>query len=284
MYRTVAASVSGLFDYAGLYPPAALSMAEAAEEYRKWWGEPLTAAFVCPCDRLVELSACFEPEETVPVAVLVADPTQPFEIPVGLRVVSLETKGASPAGLRNLARLAERLADSGHDPAPFVEVPLGGNLSDALEALADAGLGAKARLGGMTPSAFPQTDDVAAFIVEAADLRLETKLTAGLHHPVTGEHPISAKDPSLGTAHMFGFLNCVLAFAAAEALSAPRSVVMRILEAPAEAMRWSASDVDICGETISEEALIEAREALASIGSCSIHEPVSDLTKMGLWP
>jgi hypothetical protein len=284
VYRTVAASVSGLFDYAGLFPPAALSLAEAAEEYRKWWDEPLTAAFVCPSDRLAQLSTCFGSDQALPVAVLLADPARAFEIPPGLQVVSLETKAASPAGMKALARLAARLADAGHEPAPFVEVLLGEGLSDTLTALAEADLGAKARLGGMTPAAFPTTDDVAAFIVEAVDLRLEVKLTAGLHHPATGEHPISAKDPSLGTPRMFGFLNCVLAFAAAESLEAPSSVVARILEASAEAMRWSEQAVEVCGETISAAALETAREALASIGSCSIHEPVADLTTMGLWP
>lgn len=284
MYRTVAASVSGLFDYAGLFPPAALSMADAAEEYRKWWDEPLTAAFVCPSDRLAELSACLGSKDTLPVAVLLADPAQAFEIPPGLQVVSLETKAASPAGMKALARLAARLADEGHEPAPFVEVPLDSGLSDALTALAEADLGAKVRLGGMMPAAFPKADDVAAFIVEAVDLRLEVKLTAGLHHPVTGRQPISAKEPSLGTARMFGFLNCVLAFAAAESLEASRSLVARVLETPADAMRWSEDMVEVCGEAISVEALGDAREALASIGSCSIHEPVADLTTMGLWP
>ncbi len=284
MYRTVAASVSGLFDYAGLFPPAALSMADAAEEYRRWCHEPLTAAFVCPSDRLAELSTYFGSDPSLPVAVLLADPAQAFEIPPGLQVVSLETKAASPAGLKALARLAERLADAGHEPASFVEVPFGEGLSDALADLAEAEVGAKVRLGGMTPGAFPKTDDVAAFIVEAVDLRLEVKLTAGLHHPATGEHPISAKDPSLGTARMFGFLNCVLAFAATESLGAPRSLVARILDAPAEAMRWSEQSVEVCGEAISSEALTDARDALTSIGSCSIHEPVADLTTMGLWP
>lgn len=258
-------------------------MLEAAEEYRRWWGEPLTAAFVCPSDRLAELSACFGNDQALPVAVLLADPTQPFETPVGVQVVSLETKTPTPAGRKALARLAEGLAE-GHEPAPFVEVPFGEGLSDALAELAEADLGAKARLGGMTPAAFPLTDDVAAFIVEAVDLRLEVKLTAGLHHPVTGEYPISAKDPSLGTARMFGFLNCVLAFAAAESLGAPRSLVARILEAPADAMRWSEQAVEVCDEAISVEALADARDALTSIGSCSIHEPVADLTTMGLWP
>lgn len=284
VHRTVAASVSGLFDYAGLFPPAALSMADAAEEYRRWCDEPLTAAFVCPPDRLAELSTCFGNDQALPVAVLLADPTQPFETPVGVQVVSLETKTPTPAGRKALARLADRLADEGHEPAPFVEVPFGEGLSDALAELAEADLGAKVRLGGMTPAAFPMTDDVAVFIVEAVDLRLEVKLTAGLHHPVTGEHPISAKDPSLGVARMFGFLNCVLAFAAAESLEAPRSLVARILEAPADAMRWSEQAVEVCDEAISVEALADARDALTSIGSCSILEPVADLTTMGLWP
>ncbi|HEX5631332.1 MAG TPA: hypothetical protein VFY15_06715, partial [Acidimicrobiia bacterium] len=52
-------ALSGLIDYAGLFPPASLDLAAAVEEYRAIRGSAeswLVGRFICPADRLVELA------------------------------------------------------------------------------------------------------------------------------------------------------------------------------------------------------------------------------------
>ena len=49
----------GLVDYAGLFPPAALAMAEAARRYAAYLGSPeawMLGRFVVPVERLDELA------------------------------------------------------------------------------------------------------------------------------------------------------------------------------------------------------------------------------------
>ena len=153
---------------------------------------------------------------------------------------------------------------------------------------------AKVRTGGLTPSAIPPTEQVAGFIWDCARARVPFKATAGLHHPVRGEHRLTYATDS-PSAVMHGFLNVFVAAAlswslAAEggtALSAePPPDVLAIVEELDSAcflllpdrIRWRDRDV-------SAGALERSRADFArSFGSCSFDEPVSDLNALGWLP
>src|SRR5205807_3957517 len=75
-----------------------------------------------------------------------------------------------------------------------------------------AGSFAKVRTGGLTPEAIPSIEHVAAFIRACAERRLPFKATAGLHHPIRAEHPLTY-DPDAPRTVMHGFLNVFLAAA-----------------------------------------------------------------------
>ena len=52
-------ALAGLIDYAGLFPPASLGMADAVAEYRSARTGPqawMVQRFICPADRLLELA------------------------------------------------------------------------------------------------------------------------------------------------------------------------------------------------------------------------------------
>src|SRR5688500_9249199 len=58
MHASLARLLHGVIDYAGLFPPAKLSMREAVEEYvsyRQSQESWIVSRFICPASRLMEL-------------------------------------------------------------------------------------------------------------------------------------------------------------------------------------------------------------------------------------
>src|SRR5262249_44337983 len=89
----------------------------------------------------------------------------------------------------------------------YCEVPI-----RDLDELKRAGGFAKLRTGGLKPDMIPGVDDVAEFIRACAERRLPFKSTAGLHHPVRKQHPLTY-EPDAPQGVMHGFLNVFLAAA-----------------------------------------------------------------------
>src|SRR5437667_12825587 len=58
MFASVRALLSGIIDYAGLFPPANLPLEEAIRNYARYRTEPeawMLGRFICPASRLKEL-------------------------------------------------------------------------------------------------------------------------------------------------------------------------------------------------------------------------------------
>jgi hypothetical protein len=241
----LSALLEGLIDYAGLFPPASLSMEEALRNYDRYrHGEHarMLGRFIVPEGKLDQVP------EDVPVSVL-ADDVREYD-----RVVdSIETKKL---------------------PVVSASVPVyveGADLDD----LARLGLHAKIRTGGVTADAFPSADDIASFIQQCREKNVAFKATAGLHHPVRCVKPLTyAADAPRGTMH--GFLNV---FFAALFPDAAREILLEddpkafVLED--ESIGWRvrrASTLDV----------VTMRKDFAhSFGSCSFEEPVADLKEIG---
>ena len=166
-----------LIDYAGLFPPAALSMQDAVRNYARYRdGEYAWALgkFVVPQARASEVPAEF------PLSVLGVD----------------EVK----------ATTAEEIAE--FPPDVYVEIA-DIALLDAIEA---HGQRAKIRTGGITPDAFPAVENVAGFLRACKAKGVAFKATAGLHHPLRCVKPLTY-EPNAPTGAMHGFLNVFLAAA-----------------------------------------------------------------------
>lgn len=109
------------------------------------------------------------------------------------------------------------------------------------------------------------------------------KATAGLHHPVRAEFPLTYDAPEpRGVMH--GFLNVFMGAALVRTRRIDEETTVRVLdETDAEAFTfgedswaWRDLSVDLIG-------LSRVREAFAlSYGSCSFEEPVGDLERLGL--
>lgn len=175
MKTSLRALLEGLIDYAGLFPPAALSMQDAVRNYARYRdGEHAWALgrFVVPRERVSEV-----PEE-FPLSVLGVD----------------EVKVSTVEELEQLK------------PGAFVE------LTDLamIGELAVRGLRAKIRTGGLVADAFPATAEIAAFMRACKAAGIAFKATAGLHHPLRCTKPLTY-EPNAPTGKMHGFVNVFLA-------------------------------------------------------------------------
>lgn len=298
----VRALLTGIVDYAGLYPPASLLLGEATRTYdaelhgaASW----MLGRFVIGAERLDELDAALNrmPPREAPgerpwrVSALVRPASDvdrarvsrfnaraPARLPTqrDAAVDVVEVRATPPDAL---AAALEQLPPG---LVTYVEVPVDGDPMAPLERIAAAGARAKVRTGGVTADAFPTVEQLARFLRRCAELGLPFKATAGLHHPVRGEHPLTyAADSPRGRMH--GFVNLFLAAAAVRAGSTETDLVALLGEEDGARFRFEEGGVSWRHLHLGT-ALLNAtrREAAMAFGSCSFREPLRDLGHMQL--
>jgi hypothetical protein len=287
--------LAGLVDYAGLFPPAALSMDEAVAEYARRRRSPeswMLGRFVLPASRLAELGRAAdahlpEPGAGAPwrlSALLGGDVHGDSSLVTSFNrahagralVDAVELKAGSPEE----AEAALEALPAGL--AAFVEVPLGNELDGVLAVLRRRGAGAKARTGGVVPEAIPDPAGVARFLAACAAAGVPFKATAGLHHAVRADRALTY-EPGSPRATMHGFLN-VFAAAAFARSGAPASDLETVLrDEDATAFGLEGDTLAWRGRRVDSEALASTRRDFAtSFGSCSFAEPVADLRSLGV--
>jgi hypothetical protein len=282
-----------LVDYAGLFPPASLSMSDAAAEYALQLDGPyawMLGRFVVPLARLDELAVEARAHgagggRSWPLTVLVsADPAGDAAVirdfnrahAGHLRVESIELRAVTAEAVDFALAQLDRALEC------FVELPLDRDPAPLLQAVKRHGARAKARTGGVTPDAFPSADSLARFIGECATLELPFKATAGLHHPLRGEQRLTY-DAESGSATMFGFLNVFVAAAFARAGAEPGTLVSVLQEREEEAFVFDANSARRRGHSHDMAQLAATRRNLAlSFGSSYFSEPVDELKAIGL--
>src|SRR5690348_10383727 len=211
------ALLTGAIDYAGLFPPAKLSMHDAVAryaDYREATEAWALGRFVVPVARLDEFAVAQRTlGSTTPpwrLSVLLGD--DPVADSAHLRdfnvsharaaiVDSAELKVVGPpATARPLVATAMR--ELPPSVRLFVEVPLGSELSAYLAVIATENACAKVRTGGVTADAFPDVRQLARFLLCCAEHDTQFKATAGLHHPWRGRYPLTY-EPQSEVAPMF---------------------------------------------------------------------------------
>ena len=282
--------LSSLVDYAGLFPPAGLSMADAAAAYASHLAGRdafMLGRFVCPASRLDELAiaaAAHWGADDAPwrVSALAPDPVADFP-----RIHAFNAAHAGRAvvdaveGKATTTRDVDQFAAALGDLEGFVEVPLDPDPAALLADCARLGLKAKARLGGVVAEAIPRPELVARFLVRCRELGLPFKATAGLHHAVRGAYPVTY-EPDAPRATMHGFLN--LLFATYVVLrGGDEAEACAVLEDRDAAAFGVASDgVHWREVVIPLPQIARLRETMIGIGSCSFREPVADIAALGL--
>ncbi len=314
MRRTIETLMTGLIDYAGLFPPSKLDMATATQNYARDLRnayERFLSRFICPASRLDELSehaAALMPGTYATSGYREhADFQDPWQISAivigdigenldriyafnehhdsednGLAMVdAIETKIASPGDIDDLlAAIPEMIVPAFELPR---EVIFGGDPRGFVAAMAGTGAVAKVRCGGVTPDLFPSSADIARFIVACDRADVPFKATAGLHHPIRSEHALTY-EPDAPRGMMHGFVNVFLAGALvrhAEGFGEAQAVEL-LDDTDAGSFRFEDDRVAWKDYAISVAQLAQARESFATgYGSCSFKEPTDDLKSLG---
>lgn len=284
----------GIIDYAGLFPPASATMEDAVAEFarqRQSGASWMLSAFVVPVSRLGELSTAAagrlgEAKGPWPLSVLVgADYHEELAAlgkwiramePGEFGVVALEHRPARPDRIADLASRATGIE-------LYLELPWDADLRPWVDAVAAARAWAKIRCGGVTPELIPPVDRVAEFLRVCAAAGIGLKFTAGLHHPVRAEHPLTYEEDA-PRAMMHGFLNVFVAAALVARGGLSDLDLLAVLEeTDPEAFRVGPDGVAWRDLLVPTADLVSVRERFArSFGSCSFAEPVEDLQHLGV--
>lgn len=281
--NAIAALLTGLFDYAGLYPPAGLSMRSAANNYLEYsrgaraWA---LGRFIVNLERIDELRSVVGDSlgrfrlsviatENTDWATLVA-PTGSLAL-----VDSVEIRCGTSADVERLAAQIPRQL------AVYFEVANDASGQAALREIAALGARAKIRMGGVVADAFPSIRDVAGMLKTLADLRLPFKATAGLHHPLRSRRPLTYQQES-PEGVMHGFMNFICASACLYLGGDAKDVEGILEERDPSAWRVSPNAIEWRHHRWKTAQLREIRSRfLFSIGSCSFEEPIRDLESLG---
>jgi hypothetical protein len=232
----------------------------------------LTHRFLCPASRLDELTRALGSGEPLRTGIVVdSELDRLLGLDDRLTVETVEVPLPHEHPAQGVGALVAALAAAPVPGTVFGEVPRVDGWREALVALADAGLGAKVRCGGLQAELFPTVDELAGFIHGCVELGLPFKATAGLHHAVR------YRDERTGFDH-HGFLNLLVATGRAVDGAEPGGVAgvagaLAIDDADALAAEASA---------ISDATAGRARRLLVAYGSCSTSEPIDDLAALGL--
>lgn len=253
---------TGLFDDAAMFPPASTPLPEAVRahpEHLRAWYARLVGPFVCGAASIPQVDALAV--SAIEVAVIAESVDAIGPTLDAMRRAERVTLAAVevPLGDRSVADAARELRDV--TVAAYVEVPRAKVDDAVVRELSAAGLRLKLRTGGTTAEAFPSESELAGAIARCVAAGLAAKCTAGLHHAV--RH----RDPRTGFEH-HGFLNVLLAFHSGDPVA---TLAEQDATTVADAIR-----------ALTEADVREIRRLFASIGTCSIAEPLADLTSLGL--
>ena len=285
-----------IIDYAGLFPPSQVSMADAVLNYATYRGSNygwMLGRFILPVARLDEFYE--SAREFLPrrggnpwrVSALAGE-----EIGATVRSINefnrkhsdravcdvVEVKANTVSKIENTVSLLPKAI------TPYFEIaPVGRTFVDLVATLGIKKLRAKLRTGGVTREEFPTTRDMVRFVRTCMAANVPFKATAGLHHPIRCFKPLTyASDAPMGTMH--GFLNLLMMTGFARE-SFRVSLLEEIMEEEfEEVFEFVDGGVSWRGSHILSLGLLERLRAkgMHSFGSCSFDEPVADLQEMGV--
>lgn len=292
---SVRALLTEIIDYAGLFPPAQLSMQEAVANYAtykksdyKW----MLGRLVVPVERLDEFAASTKnffsatSEEPWRLGVLGSGDIyqtvrliEEFNHEYAPQTVcdALEVKAETSYQIKEISNALPQGLKT------YFEIPIEESLAELIPTLAIFGHRAKIRTGGTNEAAFPPVEQIAKFMRVCLAANVPFKATAGLHHPLRTVKPLTY-EPNAPEGTMNGFLNVFLAAAFLRQGSQPRLIHNLLRDRRADNFLFDDNGVLWRQEHFINSLQIEnARiRAAVSFGSCSFVEPVEDLQEIGL--
>lgn len=303
MNKSLRFLLENLIDYAGLFPPAELPMADAVKNYAAYrqseysW---MLGKFIVPASRLEEFeqaAAEFWPQDTESgfwkLSVLgganLKDDLANInrfsrrhsfgEQAAAVMIDTIEFKASTVAEIQDAMHVMHPTLTC------FIEIPIADDperLTELLRAIGEEGAFAKVRTGGITANAFPSAENLARFIAASAEEDVAFKATAGLHHPLRSMNRLTYQ-PDSASAMMHGFLNVFLAAAFAQSGTSFGQLVEILDETSLEAFRIEERSITWRDEMLVVGHIRNARHLFSmSFGSCSFTEPIEDLQRLHL--
>jgi hypothetical protein len=301
--------MSHLIDYAGLFPPANLSLSDAIVKYKShkeskesWMLGP----FICSVSQFHELKKhlhLFSKSEPLQISALSGryDKNtfeEEFENDMSeiqyLRKQYPETIVSHyelflPNELISLSLLhtiSEKTDASDLFTFCEVHVPLASenweekwtaalDLFAVHQQLNGQALGIKLRTGGVTADLFPTPEQLAFLLNACRDQNLPMKFTAGLHHPIC----FYSQDVKI---NMYGFFNVFIAGMLSHQLKLDKETVTQILcDKDASSFTFSEDKLSWQDLSVPSAEIAKLRKNnFLSFGSCSFDEPVDDLRSL----
>jgi len=285
----IRALMSGMIDYAGLFPPASLGMKAVVRNYSEYIsGEDSWAlgGLAVPAGRLGEFIDAFneicgeEREKTWLVNVLGSDDPADTVTRISgftqgsVLIDAVEVKACTPHDAeRQLSEVPEGLI-------AYVEFPPAG-AREMLPVLASAGARAKIRMGGVTAELIPDCATVAQFLIACADAQVPFKATAGLHHAIRDSYALTYQSDS-PSATMHGFVNVFLAAALAWLGKEEATVIATLEEDSAKEFRFNEDNICWHKDALTTGQIGTMRRDFGiDFGSCSFEEPIEEVKALG---
>lgn len=293
--ESVRVLLSEIIDYAGLFPPSQVSMAEAVLNYATYKNSNynwMLGRFVVPAARLEEFwetaSEFVSRDEKSGWRLSVIAGEDVYET---LRIIedfnaknashllcdTLEVKANTESKIENTVNALPNYLTT------YFEIPTDERLPDLVCALALYEQRAKIRTGGTTADVFPQTREIIRFMRTCMAANVSFKATAGLHHPLRCFKPLTyAADSPNGTMH--GFLNVFLGAGFAR-LGFNSSLLESLMEDEfAESFGFTDGAVTWHQTYIltAMQLKVVRERNIISFGSCSFDDPITDLREIGL--
>ena len=292
--RSVRTLLAESIDYAGLFPPSAVSMSEAVLNYATYrnsnysWMLGRFVVTAARLDEFYESASDFisrDAESTWHLSVVagedIADTIRRIEqftaASHGLIVDSVEVRANSASKIKNTIDLLPK------GVVAYFELPTDGSLADLIADVSLAGGRAKIRTGGVTPDAFPTSKDIIRFVRGCLAANVPFKATAGLHHPLRCFKPLTYEADSIQST-MHGFLNLFLMTGMARE-GFRQNLLEEVMEEEfAEVFRFEDQSAAWREQYTLNIWQIEAlrRYGIQSFGSCSFDEPIADLQQLGI--
>jgi hypothetical protein len=269
--------LAGWFDDAGLFPPAALTIAQALvghARHRVSWYDELLACFVSTDGRLVKVDTCAARLGLLSLDLSVVVPEGLAALPAALttlrrcprlrlRTVELPVD-ATP--IATAARAASTLAE--HGVALYVELPTTQITETRIHQLRTHGMRLKLRGGGTSIHAFTPEDQLALTILHCAAEMLPFTSVSGVGRAVRHRDPVTLQQ-------RHGFLN--IALATLTALRTGSHAAVR--DALAERDRQTVAHDML---TLTARDVVAVRSLFTRVGSSHLAETVTDLTTLGI--
>lgn len=320
--EAIHALMSGLIDYAGLFPPAKLPMPASVEKYAQYAASNeawMLGRFIVPVSKIEDfrkaaaahlpktkgsdpwlISAIIDGDLDENLDAIFAFNHEHAQERNGLaNIDAAEIKvpmpgdsGLEPEALTGAAYIDDAIERMPAEVYPFFELPILSpkgqpvpDLRGCIATLAGADAAAKVRTGGLTPESIPTPRAVAEFLCACHAADVPFKATAGLHHAVRAEYDLTY-EKGCPRSIMHGFLNVFVAAAMLHALRIDVDTVTKILE-EREPKKFVFDANGIRGGSgglaIDTAQIERARELFAlSYGSCSFEEPVQELQTLGM--